>query len=154
MLDFPDRTNGHSPGMSPDRKAVLSMLPRCLLCSLPVLAFALGASATSQAAGPALESETISSTLVQVREPGETSPALQFEDGTLDQDGSVSWEDLSISESHFPATGVSAAGRFANMELRPSEAPPIIAAPLPPAFVSGLVGLAGVYAYRRRQRVR
>lgn len=32
--------------------------------------------------------------------------------------------------------------------------PPVIAAPLPPALLSGLIGLAGVYAYRRRHRLR
>ncbi len=124
-----------------------------LLCSLPLIAATLVASATARDAVAATEPVASSdNSLIEVKDAGHTLPALELADDGSQQAWSVSLDELDFGQSA-AAAGFATSGSFANIQLREPEAPPIIAAPLPPAFVSGLIGLAGVYAYRRRQRI-
>lgn len=64
----------------------------------------------------------------------------------------ASWDefDARIDETSNPPAVTS----FSRVKPIEPKAPPVIAAPLPPAVLSGLIGLAGVYIYKRRNRIR
>ena len=62
----------------------------------------------------------------------------------------MSWSDLGIAADGAPgATNPPAVVLPRSLD---AEKPPVIAAPLPPAVISGMIGLAAVYAYKRRNR--
>lgn len=106
---------------------------RGLLCSLPILVATVLA-----VTGPARGAET-----------APTDPAA-LED---EQTWTFLWSDMGMTGD--PPTRTSATGgitHFRRVNTPPPKAPSIIAAPLPPALLPGLIGLAGVYAYKRRAR--
>jgi hypothetical protein len=65
-------------------------------------------------------------------------------------DDRFAWDEASADEESAGNTSISSA----RVRAAEPKAPPIIAAPLPPAVLSGLIGLAGVYVYKRRNRLR
>ena len=90
-------------------------------------------------------------------EPQASGKLVDVKDGrtnllTGDDQFVASWEDLdpSIDES----AGAPMSTSFGRVKPIEPKAPPVIAAPLPPAVLSGLIGLAGVYVYKRRNRIR
>jgi hypothetical protein len=116
--------------------------------SISVCALTLLALCQAVSAGPvALEAPE---KLVDVKDaPGAAAPNLN--DG--DQTWTMSWDDLGLDED--VSTSSSAGSQsFARINVTEPKAPPIIAAPLPPAVLSGLIGLAGVYMYKRRNRLK
>ncbi len=64
------------------------------------------------------------------------------------------FDDLLISDDAGLSAKVSVPTGSARLTLTSPNTPPVIAAPLPPAVVSGLVGLVGVYVYKRRNRLK
>ena len=128
--------------------------PRRLLCSLPILTLALAAvAAPVRDADGAMEPQT-SDTLIDVKDANHPKLSLQLDDDSVvadPQTWSASLDELSLSDEgghNRPLAG------FTPLTLRAPEKPPIIAAPLPPAIISGAIGLAGVYAYKRRHQLR
>ena len=65
-------------------------------------------------------------------------------------DDHFAWDDPIAEDESAANTSISSA----RVRAAEPKAPPIIAAPLPPAVLSGLIGLAGVYMYKRRNRIR
>ena|SRR5688572_15907682 len=130
---------------------------RCLLCSLPIVALAFAAAGPARNATAAPVQPDAPSTLVDVKQTGDSSSALPTADATNPQQQAwtVLWDDLNVKPGDAPvvSAGASAIDPRASVTL-PSGAPPIIAAPLPPAIISGVIGLVGVYAYKRRNRLR
>ena len=132
------------------------MSRRCrLLCSLPIVALSLAAVGPGRTATGAPVQPDAPSALVDVRQTSDGSPALLTADATNQQSWTVLWDDLNVKQGDAPvvSAGGSAIDPRASVTL-PSQAPPIIAAPLPPAIISGVIGLVGVYAYKRRNRLR
>ena len=127
---------------------------RRLLCSLPHIALAFAVSTGAQPAVGAPVQPDAESTLIDVNEPVEQSAALLATDATNEPSWTILWDDLAVNDGDAPV--VSGGGSSTNEPLRTapfaSQAPPIIAAPLPPAIVSGVIGLVGVYMYKRRNR--
>lgn len=125
-------------------------------CLLPILIVSLLA-----VAGPVRGDElTLMNTdgprkLVQVRDSS-TGATLLFTSTIDDPTWTMDWSDLGVTDADGPPTVGATGGidHFARSNTRPAKAPTIIAAPLPPALLSGLIGLAGVYAYKRRHRLR
>ncbi len=93
---------------------------------------------------------------MDVRDTEDSSPALLTEDATNKsnkQSWTILWDDVAVKNGDAPVvSGGSSVEQPLGDTLLASQAPPIIAAPLPPAIVSGLIGLVGVYAYKRRNR--
>ena len=107
------------------------MSRRCgLPCSLSILTAALLA-----LAGPAREARAYT-------QPDDKSFAFE-------------WSDVGVTDQDAPA-GTPGGGGQSNRTsaLFPQQPPPAIAAPLPPALLSGLIGLATAYACKRRSRLR
>ena len=131
--------------------------PRRLLCSLPLVALLFAAVGPARIATAAPVQPDAPSTLVDVMQAGDRSAALLTADATnpKQQSWTVLWDDLSVKAGDAPVVSgaASAIDPRASITL-PAHAPPIIAAPLPPAIVSGVIGLVGVYAYKRRNRLR
>jgi hypothetical protein len=127
---------------------------RRLLCSLPLIAFAFAAINGAQPAVGAPVQPDAASTLIDVNEPAEQSAALLATDPPKEPSWTILWDDLAMKDGDAPV--VSGGGSSTNESPRSapfaSQAPPIIAAPLPPAIVSGVIGLVGVYMYKRRNR--
>lgn len=89
-------------------------------------------------------------------EPQASGKLVDVKDGqskllTGDDRFAASWEDFDAS---IDETGTPIVTSFARVKPIEPKAPPVIAAPLPPAVLSGLIGLAGVYIYKRRNRIR
>jgi len=126
---------------------------RRLLCSLPLIALAFAAMNGAQLAIAAPVQPDAPSTLIDVTEPAEQSVALLATDAANEPSWTILWDDLAMKDGDAP---VVSGGSSTNEPLRSapfaSQAPPIIAAPLPPAIVSGVIGLVGVYMYKRRNR--
>jgi hypothetical protein len=128
---------------------------RRLLCSLPLIALAFAVINGAQPAVGAPVQPDAESTLIDVNESPEQSAALLATDSMNEpQSWTILWDDLAVKEGDAPV--VSGGGSSTNESPRTppfaSQAPPIIAAPLPPAIVSGVIGLVGVYMYKRRNR--
>src|SRR5688500_7730662 len=127
---------------------------RRLLCSLPLIVLAFAVINGAQPAVGAPVQPDAESTLIDVNEPAEQSTALLATDATNEQPWTILWDDLAVKAGDAPV--VSGGGSSTNDSPRPapsaSQAPPIIAAPPPPAIVSGVIGLVGVYMYKRRNR--
>ena len=107
------------------------MSRRCgLPCSLPIVAVALLAWV-----GPARDARAYT-------QPDDKSFAFE-------------WSDVGVMDHDAP-TGTPGGGGQSNRTsaLQPQQPPPAIAAPLPPAVLSGLIGLATAYACKRRSRLR
>jgi hypothetical protein len=94
---------------------------------------------------PAADAD-VPGSLIEVKD--DTTKSLEAPEGAAEDH--FAWDDPRADEESAAHTSISAA------RLRAAEpkAPPIIAAPLPPAVLSGLIGLAGVYLYKRRNRLR
>jgi hypothetical protein len=122
------------------------------LCGLPrsipvcVLAMMLALCARAAYAGPVTPpaSSDAPGSLIEVRE--DTTKLLDAPPA----DDHFAWDDPSADEKPAGNTSISSA----RVQAAEPKAPPIIAAPLPPAVLSGLIGLAGVYMYKRRNRLR
>ena len=128
---------------------------RRLLCPLPLIALAFAVINDAQPAVGAPVQPDAASTVIVVTEPAEQSAALLAPDAANEaQSWTILWDDLALKHGDAPV--VSGGGNSTNDALRTtpfaSQAPPIIAAPLPPAIVSGVIGLVGVYMYKRRNR--
>ncbi len=126
------------------------MLRRCrLLCSLALVVLTL------LAAGPVTRGEVSApDMLVEVKNPDAQIGTLLLEDGPAEPEWTMVWTDFGAADgkaSAFASGGVESVGR---LNLSPPPAPAVIAAPLPPALLSGLMGLVGVYAYQRTRRIR
>ena len=128
---------------------------RRLLCSLPLiaLAFAVINGAQSAAVGAPVQPDA-ASTLIDVTESAEQSAALLASDPTNESSWTILWDDLAVRDGDAPVVSGGASGIDNTPRTAPfaSQAPPVIAAPLPPAIVSGVIGLVGVYMYKRRNR--
>jgi len=128
---------------------------RRLLCSLPLIALAFAVSNGAQPAFGAPVQPDAESTLIDVMEPAEQSAALLATDATNEPSWTILWDDLAVKEDDAPVVsggGGSSTNESPRTAPFASQAPPIIAAPLPPAIVSGVIGLVGVYMYKRRNR--
>jgi hypothetical protein len=131
---------------------------RRLLCSLPIVAVVLaviGCASMASASPVRPDAPDAPDALIDVKKPSDPSTALLTEEATSDsQSWTILWDDLGVKDGDAPVVsgGGSATHGQASASL-PSGAPPIIAAPLPPAIVSGIIGLVGVYAYKRRNRL-
>jgi hypothetical protein len=127
---------------------------RRLLCSLPLIALAFAVINGAQPAVGAPVQPDAESTLIDVTEPADPSATLLATDATNEPSWTILWDDLAVKDSDAPV--ISGGGSSTNESPRTapfaSQAPPIIAAPLPPAIVSGVIGLVGVYMYKRRNR--
>ena len=133
------------------------MSRRCrLLCSLPILAVTLGAVGLARIAGAAPVRPDAPLPLVDVKQANDPTPtALLTEEatGAEQQQWTILWDDLAVKDTDAPVvSGGTSATDPRTSVTRPYGAPPIIAAPLPPAIISGIIGLVGVYAYKRRNR--
>jgi hypothetical protein len=128
---------------------------RCLLCSLPLLAIALlTAGQNAQAGQVAPDAQP----MVDVKQDGNRTTTLPLDvvgAGADEHTFAMSWSDLGITTDSAAGSiaSASAVDGFRHVSADAQEKPAVIAAPLPPAIVSGLVGLAGVYAYKRRHRI-
>ncbi len=92
--------------------------------------------------------------LVEVKD-GRSSPTrLLLDDGPSEQNWTLVWSDLGVTDGNASSAAVGGAESFARLNAPAPHAPAVIAAPLPPALLPGLIGLAGVYAYKRRHRLR
>ena len=127
---------------------------RRLLCSLPLIALAFAAMNGAQQAVAAPVQPDAASTLINVTEPAEQSAALLATDATNEPSWTILWDDLAVKDGDAPVVSGGTGSTNEPPRTAPfaSQAPPIIAAPLPPAIVSGLIGLVGVYMYKRRNR--
>ncbi|HEV2295442.1 MAG TPA: hypothetical protein VGR35_16450 [Tepidisphaeraceae bacterium] len=130
----------------------------CWLCPLPLIALALlvvSGSVRGQSAAPFREDTApfgadAASTLIDVRDEDRSSTISLHADAAKRPTWTFVWSDLGVSNDASPTAGAAGGGEhFARIHAPPSKAPPIIAAPLPPALFSGLIGLAGVYVYKR-----
>lgn len=123
--------------------------PRRLLCSLAVVALTL------LVIGPAARAASIDpSHLVEVKDAGSQPAMLLLDDGQSEQSWTLVWSDLGVTDGNASSAAVGAGESFARLNVPSPQAPAVIAAPLPPALLPGLIGLAGVYAYKRRHRLR
>src|SRR5688500_6372963 len=127
---------------------------RRLLCSLPLIALAFAVSNGAQPAFGAPVQPDAESTLIDVMEPAEQSAALLATDATNEPSWTILWDDLAVKEGDAPVVSGGTASTNEPLRTAPfaSHSLPIIAAPLPPAIVSGVIGLVGVYMYKRRNR--
>jgi hypothetical protein len=103
---------------------------RGLPCSLSILAVALSA-----LVGPARDAGAYT-------QPDDKSFAFE-------------WSDVGVTDQDAPPGTPGGGGQFnrtSAFQVQPP--PPAIAAPLPPALLSGLIGLATAYACKRRSRLR
>ena len=124
------------------------------LCGLPrsipvcVLAMTLAVWARAAHAGPVAPPANADSpgSLIEVKD--KTTKSLDAPDSAADDH--FAWDDPSAEDESAGSTSISSA----RVRAAEPKAPPIIAAPLPPAVLSGLIGLAGVYMYKRRNRIR
>jgi hypothetical protein len=129
---------------------------RRLLCSLSILAVTLGAAGLARRADGAPVRPDAPLPMVdtnQTTDPAGTS--LLTDEGTAaeQQPWTILWDDLALKDTDAPVVSSGAAATAPGTSVtRPYGAPPIIAAPLPPAIISGVIGLVGVYAYKRRNR--
>ena len=75
---------------------------------------------------------------------------------TDEQTWTLVWSDLGVDDDAGAPNGGAPGGTepCARMSGQPQQTAPAIAAPLPPAVFSGLIGLVGVYVYKRRLRLR
>jgi hypothetical protein len=122
-----------------------------LLCPLP--GFAMLLLAVGQAhAGPVAPGAPAQEPLADVKNANDATSILHVGDDA--HDWQVSFDDLLIPEDAGPSANISVSTGSARINLASPTAPPVIAAPLPPAVVSGLVGLVGVYVYKRRNRLK
>jgi hypothetical protein len=94
---------------------------------------------------PAADSDAPGS-LIDVKD--DSTKSLEAPDGEGNDD--FAWDDPRADDASAANTSIS----LARLRAAEPKAPPIIAAPLPPALLSGLIGLAGVYVYKRRNRLR
>jgi hypothetical protein len=94
---------------------------------------------------PAADSD-VPGSLVEVKD--DATKSLDPAGGAADDQ--FAWDDPRADEGSAANTSISAA----RIRAAEPKAPPIIAAPLPPALLSGLIGLVGVYVYKRRNRLR
>ena len=125
------------------------------MCSLPLIALAFAMNGAQPAIGAPVQPDA-ESTLIDVTEPAHSTAALLASDATNEpQSWTILWDDLAVKDGDAPVVS-GGGGGSTNEPLRTapfaSQAPPIIAAPLPPAIVSGVIGLVGVYMYKRRNR--
>lgn len=122
---------------------------RRLLCSLPLVVLTL------LVAGPVTRGAVSDpDMLVEVKNPGPQIGTLLLDDAATQPEWTMVWTDFGAADgkaSAFDSGGVESVGR---LDLSPPPAPAVIAAPLPPGLLSGLMGLAGVYAYKRTRRIR
>ena len=127
---------------------------RRLLCSLPLIALAFAAMNGAQSAVGAPVQPDAASTLIDATEPGVQSAALLATDATNEQPWTILWDDLAVKDGDAPVVSGGTGSTSEPLRTAPfaSQAPPVIAAPLPPAIVSGVIGLVGVYMYKRRNR--
>ncbi|MGB7157334.1 MAG: hypothetical protein WBD40_04660 [Tepidisphaeraceae bacterium] len=118
---------------------------RSLPCSLPVFVAMLWAVC------PALGGPTSVTPIVgELASDGAVTFTIQHVEAQAS--GMTTWHEPDVSTSS--VTAVSGGMTMLAAPQRGNTEPPIIAAPLPPALLSGLIGLATVYAYRRRHRLR
>lgn len=125
-----------------------------LPCSLPLLALSLLA-----VAGPVRGEDTVpfgadaSTRLIDVKDASSPSIPLLHE-ATDEQTWTMVWSDPGMTDgAALPTSAAGGVEQFVRANARPPQAPPVIAAPLPPALLSGLIGLGGVYFYKRRHRL-
>lgn len=133
------------------------MLPRCRwLCSLPLLALTLLAVAAPARGADGLASVgDVPSKLIDVKEQSEPTTLAFHDPTTNDPTWTFVWSDLGVTDNDAPYAGAARGIEpFFRANNRPPRAPQVIAAPLPPALLPGLIGLAGVYLYKRRNRLR
>ena len=124
-----------------------------LLCSLPLIALTFAAVGPARVGSAAPVQPDAPSTLIDVKDANDRSAALLASQATDKQAWTILWDDLAVKQGDAPVvSGGSSLAQSLEDTTLPSQAPAIIAAPLPPAIVSGLIGLVGVYAYKRRNR--
>ena len=93
--------------------------------------------------------------LVDVKDERTPTIALPLGDAQAEQQWSFAWNDLGHDDAAgAPHEGIAGYEALARVNGVDSKAPTVIAAPLPPALLPGLIGLAGVYAYQRRHKLR
>jgi hypothetical protein len=122
-------------------------MSRCcqLLCPLPIVIL------TALAVGPAARGADM---LIDVKD-GDAQPImLPLDNDPSEQRWTMVWTDLDVEEGDAPQGDTGGIESFVRMNAREPKAPAVIAAPLPPALLPGLIGLAGVYVYKRRHRLR
>ena len=124
-----------------------------LLCSLPLIALTFAAVGPARMANAAPVQPDAPSTLIQVSDVENPSTALAIPQDADKHAWTILLDDLAVKPGDAPVVS----GGGSNLQsvgdtTLPSQAPTIIAAPLPPAIVSGIIGLVGVYAYKRRNR--
>ncbi len=125
-------------------------MSRCarLLCSLSsALLTLMAVSAMARGAETADK-------LIDVKDADAQPMTLSLDDGGSEQDWTLMWADLGVTDGDAPLTGGAGVESFLRANDSSPPAPAVIAAPLPPALLTGLMGLAGVYAYKRRHRLR
>ncbi len=121
-----------------------------LLCSLPALALSLlafGERAHGGQVAPDVEP------LVDVRHDGAVELPADLVGAGDEQTWVMSWEDLGAASEGTISSAPHVGAMAGTADVDPAK-PAVIAAPLPPAIVSGIIGLVGVYAYKRRHRLR
>lgn len=158
MLELPDRKQatrlGHVSCVAAEScgKASIVMsrpcrLPRSIpVCVLAMLAVCGGRAALAGPVAPDGEDSTARNGLIDIK--------IEQDDSLhVDADFELAWNDLGIED----AGGTVSSGparSLPRVNVIEPKSPPVIAAPLPPAVLSGLIGLAGVYVYKRRNRLR
>ena len=91
--------------------------------------------------------------MVEVKEDGAPTIVLPLDDVRDERQVSFAWDDSS-AEAGAPPDGAAGYVMPTRATGAEAKAPTVIAAPLPPALLPGLIGLAGVYAYKRRHGLR
>lgn len=122
---------------------------RRLLCSLPLVTLTL--LAICPAARGASDAPN---KLVDVNDQSLPPTTLLLGDEPGEQNWTLVWTDLGITEGDAPPPGAGGTESMARTSGVSGQVPAVIAAPLPPALLPGLIGLATVYFCRRRLRLR
>ena len=128
-------------------------MPRLCRLLCPLIGIAISLLAVGQAhAGPVAPDASTQHEQLKTKTTGDAADILHIGDDAHDWQGS--FDDLLIPDDDGPNAKVNVSSGSARVNMAPFTTPPVIAAPLPPAVLSGLVGLVGVYVYKRRNRLK